>query len=938
MYIVDRDKKIVYANAQLQALFPDAQAGSVCHRALFGKNVPCEHCPMDHCGENERLFLLSDRDLWCSARFSEIEMPDRGACSAIIICAERDNSEENSSPRISNAQDRQFRHLQEEHRLWNMAINHMPGGYHRCLDEEGFPFAYISDRFCEIVGFTREEIKEKFDNRMANMLHPDDRRNIVDAALAKRGSGKNRDFGEYMYRIAGRHGYRWIMDSTRCAMLDGERFFLGTITDITEHIERDRRNRALLHAEERRKSQYKTAITSGAEAIFEVNATKDILESVSLYDNGREIPPEKLSIFELPCSYSEYIVRIAQRMPEDMRRDFIRRNSREYYIERCSSGRLEWQIEYDTRDVRGEPRRMRKSFIITRDEIEGDIYVLIVAKDMTDEARERLESERLIKQQRQALSESLEAATRRLDIIDGLCREYEAVFHVDAAEDMATPYVLAPEYKRRFGFAELHEYPFMESLHKYIDAIVSLDDREFVKESVSFAVVCRELEHKDSYQFNFRTVKGGRLEYYQVRIMRLGEANQQVWAFRSIDAMMREEIAQRQNLRDALEQAQKAEQAKTTFLFNMSHDIRTPMNAIIGFNALARKNLHNPEKALDALLKSEISSRYLLNLINDVLEMARIESGKTELNEQLVDMHDLCGEVESMFRASMEEKGLDFSMMCNCSVRYIYTDPVRVLQVIGNLLGNAMKFTPRGGKVSFEGFAEVNEAGRYVDFEVHVKDTGVGMSPEFQTRVFDIFERERSAIGSGVNGTGLGLAIAKNLAEMLGGDISFTSEPGAGSDFRFTFRAMLADAPEEEEETEEAAEPENTDYSGRRLLLVEDNELNMEIAEEILKEFGFIVECASDGSIAVDMIAAAPAGYYDLVLMDIQMPVLDGYEATKAIRAMQDEKKSQLPVIAMTANAFDEDRRRALAAGMNDHFAKPINISELLAAIERHLK
>ena len=379
-------------------------------------------------------------------------------------------------------------------------------------------------------------------------------------------------------------------------------------------------------------------------------------------------------------------------------------------------------------------------------------------------------------------------------------------------------------------------------------------------------------------------------------------------------------------------QAEAANRAKSTFLFNMSHDIRTPMNAILGFNEIAIRHIDDRGAALDALRKARYSSEHMLNIINDILDMAKIESGKMELNEKVINVKQLVSRMEEMFRLSMEQKGLTFIVVDDTQEGYVYGDYLRITQIIANLLSNAMKYTRPGGTVTYHGIENKDQEAGYVQYEVHVKDTGIGMSEEFQKRLFQAFEREKNTTVSGVEGTGLGLSIARNLAELMGGSLHFTSKENEGSEFVFSFRARIAEPEQEIMATEE-----KTDLTGKRILLVEDNGLNREIVRTLLEDEGILIEEAENGEIAVQKVSQSVPGYYDLILMDIQMPVMDGYEATRQIRKLDERRLAEIPVAAMTANAFEEDRQKAEKAGMNGYLAKPVNRKEMLEEIERIL-
>ena len=527
-------------------------------------------------------------------------------------------------------------------------------------------------------------------------------------------------------------------------------------------------------------------------------------------------------------------------------------------------------------------------------------------------------------------------------------------------------------------------------------------------------------------------------------------------------------------LEEKLHKAEAAERAKTMFLSNMSHDIRTPMNAIIGFTTLAQTNIENRDRVQEYLSKIMSSSNHLLSLINDILDMSRIESGHLNIEEKECSISDIFKDMRNILQTQMQSKQLNFFMdTLDVADEDIYCDKLHLNQVLLNLLSNAIKFTPSGGSVSLTIKQLPSAPAGYGSYEIRVKDTGIGMSAEFAEHVFEPFERERTSTVSGIQGTGLGMAITKNIVSTMGGTISVKTEQGKGTEFIINLDFRLQAEPKKIEvirelqglralvvddnfntcdsvtkmltqigmrvewtlrgkeavlyakqgvemqdefcsyiidwalpdlggievarqiravvgenvpiiiltaydwtiiedearkagvtafcnkpifiselretlvsamgQTESAAKESiipapGVELKGKRLLLVEDNELNQEIAQEILRESGFEVEVAGDGTIAVDMVKNSSHGYYDLILMDVQMPIMNGYEATKAIRKLEDPVLNSIPIVAMTANAFDEDRKTALESGMNDHIAKPINVVKLMEVLQTLLK
>ncbi len=382
-----------------------------------------------------------------------------------------------------------------------------------------------------------------------------------------------------------------------------------------------------------------------------------------------------------------------------------------------------------------------------------------------------------------------------------------------------------------------------------------------------------------------------------------------------------------------LEIANASSAAKSAFLFNMSHDIRTPMNAIIGFTELLEKHLDDQELSRSYIKKIQTSNDFLLSLINNVLEMARIESGKTTLDESCWNAYTFNDSLFSLFDSQMQEKGIRFTRSSQVEHADVICDETKLREVFLNILSNALKYTPAGGTVSMRLTEIPSDRPGYAVYQTVIEDNGIGMSEEFLPHLFEEFTRERSSTESRVGGTGLGMPIVKKLVDLMQGTIEVESEIGRGTKITVTLPHRIAINRDPAQNIENSHAYDAECFKGKRILLAEDNELNAEIAITILEEAGFLVEHAADGVICVDMMEKADAGYYDLILMDIQMPNMDGYKATKTIRQFSDKKKADIAIVAMTANAFEEDKKDAYQAGMNWHIAKPIIVEELMSAL-----
>ena len=394
-----------------------------------------------------------------------------------------------------------------------------------------------------------------------------------------------------------------------------------------------------------------------------------------------------------------------------------------------------------------------------------------------------------------------------------------------------------------------------------------------------------------------------------------------------------QELAQsREALSHALDEAESANRAKTAFLNNMSHDMRTPMNAIVGFTDLAGEHADDGEQVRNYLDMISVSSQHLLSLINDVLDMSRIESGNLNIEEENVDLAELINELRTITQTDAASKNLELSFDTEGLQHWnVVTDRLRLSQVLLNIFSNAVKFTPEGGKICFSAEEKPSDTEGTAEYEFRIKDNGIGMSEEFRETIFDAFTRERTTTVSGIQGTGLGMAITKNIIDKMSGSITVNSEEGEGSEFIVCIPFKVISAPEVKSKGAHPAESEQQyDFTGKRVLLVEDNEMNLMIAIAILEKTGVTIDVAENGQIAVDKVQNAAAGYYDIILMDIQMPVMDGYEATRQIRALEDPRKAETPIVAVTANAFEEDRKITMGAGMNGHLSKPYDIPEIM--------
>ena len=519
-----------------------------------------------------------------------------------------------------------------------------------------------------------------------------------------------------------------------------------------------------------------------------------------------------------------------------------------------------------------------------------------------------------------------------MSVINGLASDYQNVYEVNLSANTFTIFKSSERITNMLG-ESLHNLSYQEAINAYIDHGVIADDREDMHKNFEVESVRSLLEGVKSFTKIFRNNEG---KYTEVKCILMDEdKNHVIMGFGVKDEEIRRNMEKEQLLEQALRDAESANKAKSEFFFNMSHDIRTPMNAVIGFIQLMRKHLGEPDKEKEYLDKIESSSQYLLELINNVLEMSRIENGRMSLDENLWDAKEFNDTMVNVFESQMEQKGIAFTSTVDVVHSNVYCDSLKLREIFLNILSNALKYTPTGGSVTMELKELPAVVDGYARYQTIITDTGIGMSKEYLPHVFETFSREKSSTESKVPGTGLGMPIVKQLVELMKGTISVESEPGKGTVVTVCLDHRIGTDSETSSQDRKAAskiDPFNF-AKDKRILLAEDNDLNAEIADELLGEYGFQIERAADGIICVDMLSKHEAGYYDLILMDIQMPNMDGYKAAQVIRNLSDEKLANIPILAMTANAFEEDRQNALQAGMNGHVAKPIDVNKLMETL-----
>lgn len=745
------------------------------------------------------------------------------------------------------------------------------GGYHRCSLEDGYPFLYVSLKFQEIFGWSKEEIETRFDNKLMNMVHPEDR---------------NLDLFHSVFRLLGKDGYHYVSESVE---KEGNSILHGHISDVTEFIREKEQNNIL------------SALTMDYTSLVLCDLKQDTVEVIKQDASCAEMNWDSYSE-SLNYFYDNILMKDScPNYMDILSNESLMRTLRE-------QGSLEWQFQI-VPDENGISNLGARAVFLYED---LNHFKIIMGFRPIDEIVKR---EKVLELQR--------------EIIEGLGKEYFSVLLLELDSGQIFSYREVGENGKRIAdFCRKYGNQWCELLPAYADEIVTDESRENFLDQLSLDALCSK---QDDFSMTYEFKTGDRIIYHQTRIAYVYKKDRSrvaVIGTRNIDDLIKKERMQEAKLKEAYIVAENANKAKTDFLNNMSHDIRTPMNVILGYNELMKQYLTDPI-LVDYQNKIEQSGKLLLSIINNVLDMARIESGKMVVEERAEAIGLVVEEIESVFESSAQEKNIVFTTSVDVDHTHVLWDGFKVREILMNLVGNAFKYTPDGGHIAID-VKELDCArSGYVRIQTQIKDTGIGMSEDYLPTLFDSFSREYNTTIGKVSGTGLGMAIVKNLVDMMDGEICVKSKLGEGTCFTLTFEHRIADENSIEWNQELDVLDEKSILEGKRVLLVEDNELNAEIAMAILEQSGLVLDRVEDGLACVNRLSEVDADLYDLILMDIQMPNMNGYEATRRIRQFENVKKASIPILAMTANAFEEDKKMAMEAGMNGHISKPIDVNVL---------
>lgn len=954
------------------------------------------------------------------------------------------------------------------------------GGY--C--EEGFPVYYANDRIAHMLGYENvSDLIAGIDGKVSNTIHPDDMAQVE----------KDLNDGKYYegmtykttYRMPRKDGtWFWTVDRGKVITTgDGRLAIISFCTDMSDFVQSlEQQNQSLMSERDSREKELERALEIEEQKNEVIESLANVYEeicSIDLVNQEYTVvsgPESACRVAGLKGALGYLKKVMLNKNVSDEHRDEV-----EKFIDFTTlARRLKDKIVISMELKALSGKWYLASFIVKKQDEQGNVtQALMTVKNIDEQKKSEIESrenlEKAVAEAEQANIVKTEQAVemkKQLQVINALGSEYTALYLVDCVTGLWSVFKDDKSIATETIYEKTMVYENYENaIYAYIEFFVAEEDQEDFREHAKLENLLMETPDTGIYSLNYDRILEGEREHWQLNSAKFTLPDGKdylVLGFRNVHDIVEKQISQENALRDALLMAKHASRAKTTFLNNMSHDIRTPMNAIIGFTALAQTRIENHEQVQEYLGKIHTSSTHLLSLINEILDMSRIESGTVKLEENIVHipdiLHDLRTIIQGQAAAKQQNLYIDSLDVVNEDV---VTDKLRLNQVLLNIVSNAIKYTGCGGNIVIRVTEKPCSIKEYTTYEFRIRDDGMGMSQEFKEHVFDAFARERSSTVSGIQGTGLGMSITKNIVDLMNGSITVESELGKGTEFVVTVdfklaenavhyvpirelqgaRALVVDddvntcqsvskmlrsiemrpdwstsgrealirAKEAEEikdgykayiidylmpdmngietvrqirkvigdevpiivltayewsefedeareagvtafvskpifmselrevltrqsmdvaETEKVPQP-KCDYSGKRVLLVEDNDLNREIATIILEDTGIVVDTAKDGIEAINIMNHAREDQYDLIFMDIQMPKMDGYTATREIRTLKNNKKANIPIVAMTANAFDEDRRKSFEAGMNGHIAKPIDMAALTMTLNR---
>lgn len=745
--------------------------------------------------------------------------------------------------------------------------------------------------------------------------------NKITSKLKKEG-----DSCKYKFRLIEKGKQLMVECTTKLlAFDDGEKFILSVMQDVTDKEE-------MQYIIKRERQQYRDAVTAKSIFSFGFDVTEGMICHDIKYREGGSFG--QVYNIQFPISYDEFINAWKRiRKPEFLTPSDSNQNNIRELIKHYKKGNTNINCEYYIPQVK---KYYRRTFLLSRDDLTGHIMAIVVCNDITDVIREDT-------RKRNELAIINNSLKKHNEITKSFSSIYFATWEIELDSHNIFE-ITVPDWAHIVFEKSRGDYE--EAVRIIVDNFVADGYREEMASFLNIDTLMKRINEERSLSHEYLALKGGWCSaiFIPSKYDRNGNITNVIYAVRNVDNEKRRELEAKKALEEAYDAASHANAAKTNFLASMSHDIRTPMNAILGMTAIADANIDNKERVKDCLSKIKVSSDHLLGLINEVLDMSKIESGNFELMMEEINLSQLIDSLIVISKPLVEEKNHTLSVnMNNLKHENVIGDSARIKQVFMNLMGNAIKYTPDGGKVGLTVSEKETNNKRVGCYEFIFEDNGIGMSEEFIENIFDPFSRADDSQVKKIQGTGLGMSITRNIVNMMNGNIEIESKLGEGSRFTVTIFLKLSHSSDKAEEIlEEKRQREiaisdfaEKDYSGKRILLVEDNNLNAEIAMEIIGMTGIEIEHVNNGLKAVEKIRQAEDGYYNIILMDLQMPIMNGHEATRKIRSLPGSYAKEVPIIAMTANAFAEDVQESKNAGMNEHIAKPLDLLQLYSTLDK---
>jgi len=997
-YIISKDFKLISFNESVRKTYKNIKVGDFCYKATMNRDSPCLHCPIaKNSDNNSPIYWDPFYNAWIESIFSKISdneyavtcRPAKNSGARIFDDIGKEANEKLIKEVSGHAVNNQLLKMEKDYEELNDQIKNqlvrtklrietmaeaIHGGFKIGRNDKKFSFKYVSEQLASMLGYTVDEFLEASGGTMAGIVNMED---VVTELPKATEQIKKGELYVMNYRIRCKDGsWKYVEDKGRLIKNENsEDEFWSFIVDKDKLVKTEKaleEIRILNNQLKENQEKLENFACEQEEQIEEITALNEQLsENQIILEKKEKDLQENLDIIA-NAGYGIWRIFIKNNGKNEM---YANKTLREILgAEDTNLTPAEFYTYFHNRifndfldDIEDDFRLMMEGHSKSRvlnwtHPTKGKIFLSVGGKRYTlldgtavisgfccDVTEQTNSKDVLNMNLKEALARSEEANAKLLvqkRITDALSKIYFATYFIDIDNDtfieLSAPEDITRKLTRK-GCAS-------RGFKFFISTGVKKDSQEMMFKFCNLSTLKERLMNNQSITFDYESIVRGwcRASWVVISRNENGEPLSLLYGISNVDEFIKADLDKNKRLKEmtetlekynkelykAKDEAEAANKAKTSFLFNMSHDIRTPMNAILGFAQLLETEKNNPQVVEDYVKKIKNAGSYLLTIINNILDMARIESGNAVLDIGFLNLDNEDLSVVSVFDESIKSKNIDFSCSRNVKHRYLALDVTKVRQIWVNLISNALKYTQNGGKISLSIEEVPCEREGYATFEISISDNGIGMSKDFINHIFDPFAREKNTTESKIAGTGLGMAIVKKLVDLMNGTIEVKSELGKGTTFKVTMTHKIVENPEDYLSKRECEQIDNSSFIDKRILLAEDNELNAEIAIAILKNVGFKVEHVNDGVECLDKLMAVNDDYFDLILMDVQMPNLDGYSTTKKIRNLSN-KISKIPIIAMTANAFEEDKKNAFNAGMNDHISKPIDVENLKRVLSK---